>query len=174
MHYNECHTISNTGVDFWPLSDVAAPSNLDSVWDFNRHTCWTPPMTSLTIETYITVRPPTLRSDPLVVQLWMKNVSSCDEDGTIPPVLSLLNQPSYKATPGGDSMTTSALSMIQCEVFGHTHDGEQTLCAFLCPSDGNEIMGHAFRLASLMSLNAHCGFCEIAYANVIMAKFEQK
>ena len=56
MHYNECHTISNTGVDFWPLSDVAAPSNLDSVWDFNHHTCWTPPMTSLTIETDITVQ----------------------------------------------------------------------------------------------------------------------
>ena len=169
FHWYQWKFISNTGVEFWPLSDIAVASNLDSVQDFNRHTCWTPPLSSLTIETYITVRPPALWCDPLVVQLWMKNVSSCGEEANVPLVVSLLNPPSYKATPGGDSLTTSVLSMIVCDVLGNTNDGGQTLCAFECPSNGKQIIGHAFRLASLISQNAHYGLCEITYANLTAA-----
>ena len=84
-------------------------------------------------------------------------------------MVSLLNIPSYKATPGGDDMTTPVLSMIQCDVLGNTDEGDHTLCAFQCLSNGNEIIGHAFRLSSLMLLNAHYGLCEITYANLTMA-----
>ena len=99
----------------------------------------------------------------------MKNVSSCGEGANVPLVLSLLNPPSYRATPGGDFLTTSVLSMIVCDVLGNTYDGDHTLCAFECPSNGKQIIGHAFRLASLTSLNAHYGLCEITYANLTTA-----
>ena len=154
-----------TGVDFWPLSDVAFSSNLEFIRDFNRHTCWTPNASLFTIETYITVGPSTLKIDPLAVQLWMKNVRSCGEESNLPLVVSLLNSPSYKATPGGQFMTTNALSMIQCDVIETSIDGDHTVCAFNCPSKGNNIVGHAFRLASLAELNANYIFCEVEYVN---------
>ena len=154
-----------TGVDFWPLSDVADYSNLNFIRDFNRHTCWTPNASLFTIETYITVGPPTLTIDPLAVQLWMKNVSSCGEESQLPLVVSLLNSPSYKATPGGQFVTTPVLSMIKCDVIETAFDGDHTVCDFNCPSKGRDIVGHAFRLASLAELNINYIFCEVEYVN---------